>query len=191
MHQKHLRNQILERWTSRPDPAGLHEWTHNIIGHRPGAHLWLVPPSTASLASPVGVVVPHTDMHEGVAHKAVTVGWVVRETLAQVGVGEIVRRRVLDCVDHEERLPQHVGVGRLHVAVDGVLHLGAEVTGRGGGEGRKGESGASATTPLTSPVLNLHSLWACGFLACSSGCLLGLKTRAGTHLNSSPNLLLR
>lgn len=51
---------------------------------------------------------PNTHVHECIAHKAVAVGWVVCETLAQVGVGEVVSRWILNGVNHEQRLPQHV-----------------------------------------------------------------------------------
>ena len=69
----------------------------------------------------------HTDVHQHVAHEAVAVGGAVVEQLAHHGVVEVVGRRVGDGLDHEGLVPQHVGVGRVDVVVDGVLHLGAEL----------------------------------------------------------------
>lgn len=72
----------------------------------------------------------HTHIHEHVADEAVAVGRAVVEDLAHHWVVEVVGRGVGDGLRHEPRIPQHVGVGRVDVAVDGVFHFGAELTGR-------------------------------------------------------------
>ena len=80
--------------------------------------------------TPLGVPVVHADVHEHVAHEAVAVWRAVVEQLAHHGVVEVVGRGVGDGLHHEHRVPQHVGVRRVDVAVDGVLHLGTELAGR-------------------------------------------------------------
>lgn len=69
----------------------------------------------------------HTHVHEHIAHKAVAVGRAVVEDLPDHGVVEVLCRRVGDGLYHEHGVPQHVGVGRVDVAVDRVLHLGAKL----------------------------------------------------------------
>lgn len=78
---------------------------------------------------PLGVAVVHAHVHQHVAHEAVAVGRAVVEDLAHHRVVEVVRRGVGDGLHHEQGVPQHVGVGRVDVAVDGVFHLGAELAG--------------------------------------------------------------
>lgn len=73
----------------------------------------------------------HTHVHKHVADEAVAIGWAVVEDLAHHGVVEVVGRGVGDGLHHEHGVPKHVGVRWVDVAVDGVLHLGAELTKRG------------------------------------------------------------
>lgn len=75
----------------------------------------------------------HADVHQHVADEAVAIGRAVVEQLPHHGVVEVVSRGVGDGVDHEGLVPQHVGVRRVDVVVDGVLHFGAELTEREGG----------------------------------------------------------
>lgn len=81
-------------------------------------------------SAPLRVSVVHAHIHEHVADEAVAVGRAVVEDLAHHWVVEVVGRGVGDGLHHEHRIPQHVGVGRVDVAVDGVFHFGAELTGR-------------------------------------------------------------
>lgn len=81
-------------------------------------------------SAPLRVSVVHAHVHEHVADEAVAVGRAVVEDLPHHGVVEVVGRGVGDGLHHEHRVPQHVGVRRVDVAVDGVLHFGAELAGR-------------------------------------------------------------
>lgn len=71
---------------------------------------------------------PHTHVHKCITDKTVAVGWIFIEALAQVGVRKVMCRWIFNSVYHELRFPEHVGVRWLNIAVDCVLHLGAEVT---------------------------------------------------------------
>lgn len=77
---------------------------------------------------PLRVAVVHTHIHQDVTHEAVAVSRTVVQYLPDQRVVEVVSRRVRYGVDHEHLVPQHVGVRRVDVVVDGVLHLGAELT---------------------------------------------------------------
>lgn len=78
--------------------------------------------------TPLRVSVVHTHVHEHVADEAVAVGRAVVEDLAHHGVVKIGGTGVGDGFHHKHGVPKHVGVRRVDVAVDGVFHLGAELT---------------------------------------------------------------
>lgn len=80
--------------------------------------------------TPLRVSVVHTHIHKHIAHEAVAVGWAVIEDLAHHGVVEVVGWGVGDGLHHEHRIPKHVGVWWVDIAVDGVFHFGAELTER-------------------------------------------------------------
>lgn len=65
----------------------------------------------------------HADIHEHIAHKAVAIGRAVIEDLSHHGVVKVRCRRVGYGLNHEPWVPQHVGVRRVNVAVDGILHF--------------------------------------------------------------------
>lgn len=52
---------------------------------------------------------PHTDVHKGIADKAVAVCRVLTKTLAQPCIGEGVSCGVFQSVDHELGRPAHIG----------------------------------------------------------------------------------
>lgn len=72
----------------------------------------------------------HADIHEHITDEAVAVCWAIVEDLAHHGVVEIVGRGVGNGLHHEHRIPKHVGVRRVDIAVDGVFHFGAELAKR-------------------------------------------------------------
>lgn len=74
----------------------------------------------------------HAHVHEHITHKAVAVGWAVIEDLAHHRVVKIMSGRVRNGFHHEHRIPQHVGVRWVDIAVDGVFNFGAKLTKRRG-----------------------------------------------------------
>ena len=80
--------------------------------------------------TPLRVSVVHTHIHEHITDEAVAVGRAVVEDGAHHGVVEVVGRGVGDGLHHEHGIPEHVGVRRVDIAVDGVFHFGAELAER-------------------------------------------------------------
>lgn len=66
-------------------------------------------PRRSACPIPIGIMVAHADVHEGIADEAVAVSRVLAKTLAQARVGERVSCRVLQGIDHELGRPAHVG----------------------------------------------------------------------------------
>lgn len=78
----------------------------------------------------------HAHIHEHVTDKAVAVGWAVVEDFPHHGVVKVVGRRVGNGLHHEDRVPEHVGVRWVDIAVDRVFHFRAELTKIGGSKQR-------------------------------------------------------
>lgn len=106
----------------RQQPVTKSRKTVSVWGMNTGSH--------GRSNTPLRVSVVHTHIHEHITDEAVAVGRAVVEDGAHHGVVEVVGRGVGDGLHHEHGIPEHVGVRRVDVAVDGVFHFGAELAER-------------------------------------------------------------
>lgn len=108
------------------------KWHQAIV--RQSAKLWQSKPNINILKKqnnkPLRVSVVHAHIHQHITDEAVAIGWAVIEDLAHHRVVEVVCWGVGNGLHHEHWVPEHVGVWRVNVAVDRVLHFGAEFTER-------------------------------------------------------------